>query len=259
MRGLDTDGAGGITGGYFCNSPDHDPVAEFHPFFPRVVPDAPPPNPTLNPARVHLAEAIAALDRARGAVELAAAPVHRLTDVIVEGDQLTTQLRELVDRDQRATGEWLASGRVGPEPGDAADTRALRARLDAMQPELAAAQRSLPEKEALHRAAIERLGEAAAARAAALDEVAVVVANGVAGELTAAINEALTIEAKLLSVHQALLERARDSTNNSAAHAAERIAVVIRAAKRSAAVPHDAESGRRLLAALCEDPEARLP
>ena len=196
MRGLDTDGAGGITGGYFCNSPDHDPVAEFHPFFPRVVPDAPPPNPTPNPAQVHLAEAIVALDRARGAVELAAAPVHRLTDVIVEGDQLTTQLRELVDRDQRATGEWLASGRVGPEPGDAADTRALRARLDAMQPELAAAQRSLPEKEALHRAAIERLGEAAAARAAALDEVAVVVADGVAGELTAAINEALTIEAK---------------------------------------------------------------
>ena len=127
-----------------------------------------------------------------------------------------------------------------------------------MQPEFAAAQRSLPEKEALHRAAIERLGEAAAARAAALDEVAVVVANGVAGELTAAINEALTIEAKLLSVHQALLERARDSTNNSAAHAAERIAVVIRAAKRSAAVPHDAESGRRLLDALASDPGANL-
>ena len=259
MRGLDTDGAGGITGGYFCNSPDHDPVAEFHPFFPRVVPDAPPPNPTPNPAQVHLAEAIVALDRARGAVELAAAPVHRLTDVIVEGDQLTTQLRELVDRDQQASGEWLAGGRVGPEPGDAVDTRVLRARLDAMQPEFAAAQRSLPEKEALHRAAIEHLGEAAAARAAALDEVAVVVADGVAGELTEAINKALTIEATLLSLHNALLERARADINSRAAHAAERIAAIIRAAKRSAAVPHDAESGRRLLAALCEDPEARLP
>jgi hypothetical protein len=51
----------------------------------------------LNPARLHLAEAIAALDRARGAVELATAPVQRLTDVIAEGDRLTTQLRELVD------------------------------------------------------------------------------------------------------------------------------------------------------------------
>ena len=117
-----------------------------------------------NPARVHLAGAIAALDRARGAVELAAEPVRRLTDVIAEHDRLAAQLHELIDRDQTATGAWLAGGRVGADPVDAADTRALGERIAAMQPELAAAKRILPEKEAAHRAAIERLRDAAAAR-----------------------------------------------------------------------------------------------
>ena len=95
-----------------------------------------------------------------------------------------------------------------------------------------------------------------AIRLNAVDRPAPGRSNDVAGELTEAINQALTIEAKLLGLHGALLERAR--TNPSAGHAAERIAVIIRAAKRSAGVRHNAESGRRLLAALCEDPGAKL-
>jgi hypothetical protein len=46
----------------------------------------------LNPARVRLAEAIAALDRARAEVELAAEPVRRLSDVIAEYDRLEAQV-----------------------------------------------------------------------------------------------------------------------------------------------------------------------
>ena len=77
---------------------DHDPVvASLHPLPRLLQPDAVTPDPMPNPARVRLAEAIVALDRARGAVELATAPVQGLTDVIAEGDRLTTQLRELVD------------------------------------------------------------------------------------------------------------------------------------------------------------------
>ena len=68
-------------------------------------------------------------------------------------------------------------------------------------------------------------------RDVALDEVAVLVANAVAGEVTLSLNDALTIEAKLLGLHSALLQRARDGTNSSGGHAAERIAVMIRAAK----------------------------
>jgi hypothetical protein len=91
-------------------------VAEFHPV-PRVLRDAP-PDPLPNPARQRLAETIAALDRARGAVELAAEPVRRLTDVIAEHDRLAAQVRERIDRDQTATGAWIAGGRVGADPGD---------------------------------------------------------------------------------------------------------------------------------------------
>jgi hypothetical protein len=126
-----------------------------------------------NPARQRLAATIAALDRARAEVELAAQPVRRLSDVIAEHDRLATQLREPIDRDRAATGAWLASGRVGADPGcDAADTRALSGQVAALPPELAAAQRTLPETEQQHQAAIERLGVAAADRQVALGEVA---------------------------------------------------------------------------------------
>jgi predicted DNA-binding WGR domain protein len=154
-------------------------AAELHPF-PRVVEAL--PDPVACPVRQRLAEAIAAFDRARGAVELAAEPVRRLSDVIAEHDRLAAQLRELVDRDQAATGAWIAGGRQGADPGDAADTPSLVDRVAAMQPELAAARRTLPAAEQRHRAAIERLGAAAADRDVALGAVAVTVADDVAGE-----------------------------------------------------------------------------
>jgi hypothetical protein len=212
----------------------------------------------LEPTRQRLAEAITALEHAHGAVELAAEPVHHLTEILTEHDRLQGQLHELVDRDEKLTGEWLAGGRIGPHPGAAADTQQLHDQIVRMGAEVAAARRTLPVKEQLHRAAIERLGEATAARDAALDEVACVVADAVAGRLTEALNQSLTIEAQLLCVHHALLERARDRTNSGAGHAAERIAVMIRAAKRNAGVPHNSESGRWLLQALATNPKATL-
>jgi hypothetical protein len=163
----------------------------------------------------------------------------------------------LAERDEKLTGEWLAGGRIGADPGAAADTRLLHDQIAHMAAEVTAARPTLPEKEQQHRPAIGRLGEAAALRDMALDEVAVVAADEVAGALTGALNDALRVEARLLGLHHALLERVRGG-DSSAGHAAERIAVMIRAGKRNAGVPHDAESGRRLLAALCEDPGAKL-
>jgi hypothetical protein len=176
--------------------------------------------------------------------------------VIAEYDRLEAQLRELDDRNASAIGAWIASGREGPAPDDS-DAKSLTATMVALRPELAAARRTLPEKEAQHGAAIKRLGAAVADREVALDEVAILAANAVAGELTEAL-QAITIEAKLIGLHNALLERARDGTNSSAGHAAEKLSVMIRAAKRSAGVRHNAESGRRLLAALASDPGATL-
>jgi hypothetical protein len=140
------------------------PVATLHPLPRYVHADATPPDPMLNPARVRLAEAIAALDRARAEVESAAEPVRRLSDVIAEYDRQEAQVRELDDRDASAIGAWIASGREGPAPADT-EAKSLTAVMVALRPELAAAKRTLPEKERLHIAAIERLGAAASIHA----------------------------------------------------------------------------------------------
>ena len=78
-------------------------AATLHPLPRYVRADAAPPDPMLNPTRQRLAEAIAALDRARGEVEIAAEPVRRLSDVIAEYDRLEAQLRALDDRDASAS------------------------------------------------------------------------------------------------------------------------------------------------------------
>jgi hypothetical protein len=52
-------------------------AATLHPLPRYLRDDAAPPEPTLNPARQRLAEAIAALDRARAEVELAAEPAEK--------------------------------------------------------------------------------------------------------------------------------------------------------------------------------------
>lgn len=82
-------------------------AATLHPLPRYVSADEAPPDPSLNPTRQRLAEAIAALDRARGEAELAAGPVRRLSDVIAEYDRLEAQVREVDDRDQSAIGPWI--------------------------------------------------------------------------------------------------------------------------------------------------------
>jgi hypothetical protein len=90
-----------------------------------------------------------------------------------EHARLEAELHRLYQRDQAARGEWIAGGRVGPDPGDAADTRSLNARLVAMQDELAAAKATLPAKEQVHCDAVSRVQAAQAERGAAIAEVAV--------------------------------------------------------------------------------------
>jgi hypothetical protein len=85
--------------------------------------------------------------------------------------------------------------------------------------------------------------------------VAIEVCEDLARELTEHLNVALQVEARLRSVFVAL--NAKGNAGDSAAgHAAEKITVMITAAKRGAGVPHDATSGPRLLEALLTDPEA---
>jgi hypothetical protein len=116
----------------------------------------------------------------------------------------------------------------------------------------------LPAKEDAHRNAVEKLQAAALARSAAVAAVAVAVeaAEQLGTELTAAINQSLIIEARLLGLRNALLARS-NAGDADAGHAAETITAMIASAKRAAGVPRDTASGPRLLEALLTDPEAR--
>jgi hypothetical protein len=53
--------------------------------------------------------------------------------IITEVARLRAELAELYQRDQRLTGEWIAGGRIGPDPGDAKDTATLNSRIVAIQ------------------------------------------------------------------------------------------------------------------------------
>jgi hypothetical protein len=150
--------------------------------------------------------------------------------------------------DQAARGEWIAGGRIGRDPGDAADTHALNNKIGGMQDELAAAKATLPAKEQVHRDAVSRLQAAQAERASAVAEVAAEICADLASELTRHLNTALSVEARIRSVLEAL---------TGTGPAAERIATIIRKAREEAGVPRDDESGRRLLDALCNDPGAK--
>jgi hypothetical protein len=183
--------------------------------------------------------------------------VGRLNDIVTDYDQLSAELRELCARDERHRGEWIAGGRIGQDPGQGRDRQSVAGKLAGLTEEVAAARRVLPAKEELHRDAVLKLQAAQTERSAAVAAVAIEVCEDLAGELTEHLNVALKVEARLRSVFMALNAKG-NAGDAEAGHAAEKITAMIIAAKRGAGVPHDATSGQALLAALAEDPGAKL-
>jgi hypothetical protein len=216
-------------------------------------PGAPELPAPLTPARDGLRQAITRLAQAQREAEAAAEPLRRCETVQNEDQKLRAELDELYKRDQLHTGEWIAGGRVGPDPGDADDTRALNDRLVAMQGEVRAVAVVLSEKRALHQAAVERVRAAAAERDQARYAVVVEVATSISGEFTTALNEALRFQARIVSLAAALSERG-NAGDNAALGAAGQILEVMKAAQRAAGVPPDLAFGRQALDQLAVDP-----
>jgi hypothetical protein len=232
-------------------------VAELFPLPLTRTASAPEPADPLTPARHQLRQTIARCDRARREAEDAATAVGRLNDIVIEYDQLSADLRELCARDERQHGEWIAAGRLGLPPSEGRDRQLVACRLAGLVEELAAARRTLPSKEEAHRDAILTLQAVQTERAAAVAAVAIEVCEAEGHELTAAINRVLGIEARLLSLRNALNAKG-NAGDAEAGHAAEKITAMITATKRGAGVPHDATSGQALIEALATDPEAKL-
>ena len=206
----------------------------------------------LSPARDRLRTAIAALTSAQRDLEDATAPVRRLDAVLGEAERLKRELACARDEDQAALGRWIAQGGGGDRPQPSAATVAADASLGELAPEVRAVASALPAARAAQEAAAERVRLAAAERDAALHAVTVEAATFAAGELTEALNRALAVEAKILSLREAL------SAQTNGLAAAEKISAALRQAKAAAGVPRNADVGRRLLELLSHDSTAAL-
>jgi hypothetical protein len=228
-----------------------DPMAEFHPMSLTRSTDADAPV-ALSPARDRLGQAIAALAFAQRDLEGATTPIRRLEAVLAEAERLNRELACLQCNDEAELGRWIAEGgdSARPRPSDA--TAAADASLAALAPEVRAVSAALPAARAAQEAAAERVRLAAAERDAALDAVAVEAASLAAGELTEALNRALTVEARIHSLREALGAR------TSGLAASEKINGAVRQARAAAGVPRNSDAGRRLLDALARDPAATL-
>jgi hypothetical protein len=205
-----------------------------------------------SPARDRLRAAIAAVSLAQRDLEDATAPVRRLDAVLAEAERLNRELGCSKGKDEAELGGWIAQGGVGDRPQPSATTVAADASLGDLAPEVRAVASALPAARAAQEAAAERVRLAAAERDAALHAVTVEAATFAAGELTEALNRALTVEAKIISLREALGAQ----TNGLAA--AEKINAALRQAKAAAGVPRNADVGRRLLDLLAHDSTAAL-
>jgi hypothetical protein len=206
----------------------------------------------LSPARERLGQAIAAFALAQRDLEDATMPVRRLDAVLAEAERLDRELARLQCEDESELGRWIAEGGSGTRPQPSAATLAADASLVALAPEVRAVSSALPAATAVQETAAERVRLAAAERDTALDAVAVEAASLAAGELTDLLNRALTVEARIHSLREAL------STRVSGLAAGEKINGTVRQAKAAAGVPRNSDAGRRLLDALAHDPAATL-
>jgi hypothetical protein len=221
-------------------------MAEIHALWPEP--------PLLSPARDRLRHALAALDAAQRQSEDRTRPLQRLDQVSSEAAELERELPRLQCEDEALLGEWIAQGSIGPRPEPSAATVATKARLAELAPDLRGADAARPAARAMQQSGFALVAEAATERDLALSAVALEAAEPVAGELTTALNSALALEARLLSLRDEL--RAHPDNGNGAS--ADAIDVLIRAAKAAAGVPRNSEAGRRLLDALARDPSAVL-
>jgi hypothetical protein len=216
-------------------------------------PNGAPAPVALSASREELRAAINRLAVARHAVDTAAAPLRRLAEVEDTARTMLEELHVLLRRDEERLGEYIAAGRVGRAPDDA-DTVKANAKSLAFQEDLNAARRVLPTHAAKHQEAIARSQAASSARDQAVaDVIAQEIAIGIAEQMVANLNQALTHQAKLVSLADAMKQP--DGTHT---HSCNVVIGLIGAAQRSAAASPDPAFGRDMLDRLSSDPSAGL-
>jgi hypothetical protein len=174
--------------------------------------------------------------------------------VIAEAARLEAELAALQAADQERLGTWLAAGGDGRRPEPSPAKIAAEKRLEEAAGDVAAARAALPAAEQAFQHCAERVRGLQVDRDEAVYGAAIEAARGFADTYRTALITALEHEAVLQGLRNELLVRSnRADSAPGSSNAAARIGDVIAEAKRSAAVRHNPEDGRRLLAALLSD------
>ncbi len=210
-------------------------------------------------ARNALRRAVTKLEAASGELDEAQKPVHRLSSAVAEFEAAERELAELRGRDNAALAAWLAEGATGLRPEPSPATLDAERRIAQLNRDGAAARTALPAVEARSQALAEQVRTLHRERDEAAYRAAADAARVFAQRWRAKLVDALRDEATLRSLHNELVTIGNLGEGVTAALGAARaIADLINETRRSAAVPHDQESGRRLVAALMTDPSAAL-
>jgi hypothetical protein len=211
-----------------------------------------------SPARVQLADAIAALALVESELAAAQEPAMRLAAIIAEASGQEIQLAGLTAAEERQLGDWLAGGGADPRPKPNPAIAAAEQRNKTLSAD-AAARTALPAAEQSFQRCAAKVRDLQRRRDEAVCTAAVDAARDFAAQYRAALMTALEHEAVLHSLRAELLRCGnRADRLPGALEAAAGISGVIDDSKRAAWVRHDPQAGQRLLAALLTDPDAEL-
>jgi hypothetical protein len=210
-------------------------------------------------ARDALRRAIVELEAASRELDEAQKPAHRLSSAVAELREAEHRLAELRSQDDTALAAWLSDGAKGPRPEPSPTTLDAERHVARLNRDGAAARAALPAVEARSQALAERVRSLHRERDEAAYWAAADAAQVFARLWRAKLLDALRDEATLRSLHNELVAVGNLGDGVTAAlGAAKAVADLINETRRGAAVPHNQESGRRLISALTTDPTASL-
>lgn len=216
--------------------------------------------PALNsPAREVLRRVMTQLEATSRELDEAQKPAHRLSSAVAELEAAEHTLAELRSQDNAVLAAWLSDGAEGRRPEPSPATLDAERCIAQLNRDGAAARAALPAVEARCQALAERVRILHRERDEAAYGAAFDAARSFAHCWRAKLLGALRDEATLRSLHNELVTIGNHGDGVTAAlRAAKAIADLINETKRSAAIPHDQESGRRLISTLMTDPTAAL-
>jgi hypothetical protein len=219
-------------------------------------------SPSLSPARLALADAIAAHRAALALLEAAQTPLRRLQEPIDEFARVDGRLAEIDRANDADVGRWIAAGSQGGRPMPPAEVVGLRQLRDTLLPDATAARLALPAAQA----EFQRVAQAAIAAARQKDEALVIAAANAArdvieAELVPAVTRVVEIEARVAGLAAVLREAGDRGTNPmpGAIGGSLQIVDMVREAKHRPAVPIAIDQAWQFLNALAVNAEAVLP